>query len=59
MPANTTVRALIAPDKFKGSLTAGDVAHALAAGLRSTAGAAPSIEREVVALPDCAGAGRG
>ncbi len=26
---------LIAPDKFKGSLTAGEVADALAAGLRS------------------------
>lgn len=35
-----TVRVLIAPDKFKGSLTAGEVADALAAGLRSAAGAA-------------------
>ena len=34
-----TVRTLIAPDKFKGSLTAGEVADALAAGLRSAAGA--------------------
>ena len=35
--APKTVRALIAPDKFKGSLTAGEVADALAAGLRSAA----------------------
>jgi glycerate kinase len=28
-----SVRALVAPDKFKGSLTAGEVADALAAGL--------------------------
>ncbi|AXJ08918.1 glycerate kinase [Arthrobacter sp. PM3] len=43
MPSPTapkTVRALIAPDKFKGSLTANEVADALAAGLRSAAGAA-------------------
>jgi glycerate kinase len=52
MPANTTVRALIAPDKFKGSLTAGEVAHALAAGLRSTAGAARTIECELLPLAD-------
>lgn len=32
-----SVRALIAPDKFKGSLTAAEVADALAAGLRSAA----------------------
>ncbi|QDW29037.1 glycerate kinase [Arthrobacter sp. KBS0702] len=37
--APKTVRTLIAPDKFKGSLTAGEVADALAAGLRSAAGA--------------------
>ena len=36
--APKTVRTLIAPDKFKGSLTAGEVADALAAGLRSAAG---------------------
>lgn len=33
--APKTVRTLIAPDKFKGSLTAAEVADALAAGLRS------------------------
>ncbi|MDQ0821339.1 glycerate kinase [Arthrobacter sp. V4I6] len=33
--APKTVRTLIAPDKFKGSLTAGEVADALAEGLRS------------------------
>jgi glycerate kinase len=37
--APNTVRTLIGPDKFKGSLTAGEVADALAAGLRSAAGA--------------------
>src|SRR6476661_9988049 len=37
--ATKKVRTLIAPDKFKGSLTAGEVADALAAGLRSAAGA--------------------
>jgi glycerate kinase len=37
--APKTVRTLIAPDKFKGSLTAGEVADALAAGLRSATGA--------------------
>ena len=36
--APKSVRALIAPDKFKGSLTAGEVADALAAGLRSATG---------------------
>ena len=36
--APKTVRTLIAPDKFKGSLTAGEVADALAAGLRAGAG---------------------
>ncbi|MDQ0693268.1 glycerate kinase [Arthrobacter sp. W4I7] len=35
-----TIRALIAPDKFKGSLTAGEVADALAGGLRSAKGSA-------------------
>ncbi|MFF1254887.1 glycerate kinase [Pseudarthrobacter sp. NPDC058329] len=34
------IRALIAPDKFKGSLTAAEVADALASGLRSATGAA-------------------
>jgi glycerate kinase len=38
--APRTVRALIAPDKFKGSLTAGEVADALASGLRSATGSA-------------------
>lgn len=36
-PAENTIRTLIAPDKFKGSLTAAEVADALAAGLRSAA----------------------
>jgi glycerate 2-kinase len=36
--AQKTVRTLIAPDKFKGSLTAGQVADALAGGLRSATG---------------------
>jgi glycerate kinase len=36
--AAKTVRTLIAPDKFKGSLTAGEVADALAAGLLSATG---------------------
>ena len=53
MPATTTaVRALIAPDKFKGSLTAGEVAQALAAGLRSAAGDGPVIECELLPLAD-------
>lgn len=53
MPATTAVvRALIAPDKFKGSLTAGEVAQALAAGLRSAAGAGPAIECELLPLAD-------
>ncbi|WP_457947559.1 glycerate kinase [Pseudarthrobacter sp. alpha12b] len=46
------VRALIAPDKFKGSLTAGEVAQALAAGLRSAAGAGRSIQCELLPLAD-------
>ena len=37
-----TVRALIAPDKFKGSLTAAEVAGALAAGLRSASDSSDS-----------------
>jgi glycerate kinase len=44
--APETVRALIAPDKFKGSLTAGEVAQALAAGLHTAAGA-PGATRAV------------
>lgn len=36
--AQKTVRTLIAPDKFKGSLTASQVADALAAGLRAATG---------------------
>ena len=53
MPTSTpAVRALIAPDKFKGSLTAAEVAQALAAGLRSAAGAGPAIECELLPLAD-------
>ncbi|MBT2567978.1 glycerate kinase [Arthrobacter sp. ISL-85] len=50
-----TVRTLIAPDKFKGSLTAGEVARALAAGLRSAAdvpGAAGAVQCELLPLAD-------
>lgn len=46
---------LIAPDKFKGSLTAGEVAHALAEGLRSAAGATGTpadIRCELLPLAD-------
>ena len=45
------MRALIAPDKFKGSLTAGEVADALAAGLRSAAGYG-SVHCELLPLAD-------
>lgn len=52
---NTTapknVRTLIAPDKFKGSLTAGEVAEALAAGLRSATGAG-TVHCELLPLAD-------
>jgi glycerate kinase len=52
---NTTaprnVRTLIAPDKFKGSLTAGEVADALAAGLRSATGAG-TVHCEILPLAD-------
>jgi glycerate kinase len=52
---NTTapknVRTLIAPDKFKGSLTAGEVADALAAGLRSATGAG-TVHCELLPLAD-------
>jgi glycerate kinase len=53
--APKSVRALIAPDKFKGSLTAGEVADALAAGLRSAAGVtgrAGTIHCELLPLAD-------
>lgn len=53
--APTPLRALIAPDKFKGSLTAGEVADALAAGLRSApgiTGAAGTIHCELLPLAD-------
>lgn len=52
--APKTVRALIAPDKFKGSLTAGEVADALAAGLRSAAmsGGAGTVHCELLPLAD-------
>jgi glycerate kinase len=46
-----TVRTLIAPDKFKGSLTAGEVADALAAGLRSAAGTG-TVHCELLPLAD-------
>ncbi|WP_082566662.1 glycerate kinase [Arthrobacter sp. Soil764] len=46
------VRALIAPDKFKGSLTAGEVGQALAAGLRSTAGAGRAVQCDLLPLAD-------
>jgi glycerate 2-kinase len=50
-----TVRTLIAPDKFKGSLTAGEVADALAAGLRSATGStgrAGAVHCELLPLAD-------
>ncbi|MCD5341841.1 glycerate kinase [Pseudarthrobacter sp. NPDC092184] len=46
-----TVRTLIAPDKFKGSLTAGEVADALAAGLRSATGSG-AVHCELLPLAD-------
>jgi glycerate kinase len=49
------VRALIAPDKFKGSLTAAEVADALAAGLRSAANVsrtAGAVQCELLPLAD-------
>ena len=49
--APKTVRALIAPDKFKGSLTAGEVADALAAGLRAATGPG-SVHCELLPLAD-------
>ncbi|GAB14185.1 putative glycerate kinase [Arthrobacter globiformis NBRC 12137] len=53
--APKTVRTLIAPDKFKGSLTAGEVAEALAAGLRSVSdasGKAGAVRCELLPLAD-------
>ncbi|WP_427135199.1 glycerate kinase [Pseudarthrobacter sp. S9] len=53
--APKTVRTLIAPDKFKGSLTAGEVADALAAGLRSATGAGTgtgTVHCELLPLAD-------
>ncbi|PVZ57963.1 glycerate kinase [Arthrobacter sp. H-02-3] len=50
--APTTVRALIAPDKFKGSLTAAEVAEALAAGLRSAGSGSGSVHCELLPLAD-------
>jgi glycerate kinase len=48
-----TVRALIAPDKFKGSLTAGEVADALADGLRSAdPSGAGTVHCELLPLAD-------
>ncbi|MDP9998375.1 glycerate kinase [Pseudarthrobacter sulfonivorans] len=51
--APKTVRTLIAPDKFKGSLTAGEVADALATGLRSATGAGTgTVHCELLPLAD-------
>ena len=53
--APKTVRTLIAPDKFKGSLTAVEVAEALAAGLRSVtdvSGSAGAVRCELLPLAD-------
>lgn len=51
--APKTVRTLIAPDKFKGSLTAGEVADALAAGLRSaTRAGTGTVHCELLPLAD-------
>jgi glycerate kinase len=51
--APKTVRALIAPDKFKGSLTAGEVADALATGFRSATGAGKgTVHCELLPLAD-------
>ncbi|TQJ40794.1 glycerate kinase [Arthrobacter sp. SLBN-112] len=50
--AQQSVRALIAPDKFKGSLTAGEVADALASGLRSVAFPGGQVHCELLPLAD-------
>ncbi|MCP8999363.1 glycerate kinase [Pseudarthrobacter sp. RMG13] len=51
--APKSVRTLIAPDKFKGSLTAGEVADALAAGLRSASGTGTgTVHCELLPLAD-------
>lgn len=53
--APKTVRTLIAPDKFKGSLTANEVAQALATGLRSAAdvpGTTGAVQCELLPLAD-------
>jgi glycerate kinase len=53
--APKTLRTLIAPDKFKGSLTAAEVAEALAAGLRSAVdmpGTAGAVQCELLPLAD-------
>lgn len=53
--AQATVRALIAPDKFKGSLAASEVADAVAAGLRSSgaaSGSGPIVHCELLPLAD-------
>lgn len=50
-----TIRTLIAPDKFKGSLTASEVAAALASGLRSAAdsfGTSGTVHCELLPLAD-------
>ncbi|MFJ5695007.1 glycerate kinase [Arthrobacter sp. NPDC093125] len=53
--APRTVRTLIAPDKFKGSLTASEVAQALATGLRTAAdvpGTVGAVQCELLPLAD-------
>jgi glycerate kinase len=51
--APQAIRTLIAPDKFKGSLTAGEVAEALASGLRASAGAGVgTVHCELLPLAD-------
>lgn len=55
--ASRAIRTLIAPDKFKGSLTAAEVADALAAGLRSATGSsgragAGEVHCDVLPLAD-------
>ncbi|CAI3797032.1 glycerate kinase [Pseudarthrobacter sp. MM222] len=55
LSAPKSVRTLIAPDKFKGSLTASEVAEALAAGLRSAVGStgrAGAVHCELLPLAD-------
>lgn len=53
--ATKTLRTLIAPDKFKGSLTAGEVAQALATGLQAAAvssGESAAVQCDILPLAD-------